>query len=177
MYDEIRQNGADLLSVAVDLQGPDKPRPYHESAGAQFTTVVDADNNLGPVFGYKDIPNGVLIDEHGVLQYTRFGGFDIRKPEYAAIVREFLQTGTVQEDGGRATTGATPETMSYFERGLQRYRAGDLEGAARVWREGIQAEPDHWNMRKQLWALEHPEKFYQGDVDYGWQKEQIEKGQ
>ena len=29
---------------------------------------------------------------------------------------------------------------------------------------------------KQLGAIEHPERFYDGAVDYGWQKEQIERG-
>ena len=31
----------------MDAQGPHKPRPYVESAGAEFTTVVDEENLLG----------------------------------------------------------------------------------------------------------------------------------
>ena len=33
--------------------------------------------------------------------------------------------------------------------------------------------PDNWLIRKQLWALETPDVFYEADVDYVWQKEQI----
>lgn len=64
----------------------------------------------------------------------------------------------------------------YFSRGLALYEAGDIEGAKKAWREGIEVEPDHWNMRKQLWAIENPERFYDGAVDYAWQKQQIEQG-
>ncbi len=35
-------------------------------------------------------------------------------------------------------------------------------------------DPDNWRIRKQIWALEHPEKFYSDDSsDYGWQKEEL----
>jgi tetratricopeptide (TPR) repeat protein len=34
----------------------------------------------------------------------------------------------------------------------------------------------NWIIRKQIWAIEHPEKFYDGKVDYDWQKVQIEQG-
>lgn len=30
----------------------------------------------------------------------------------------------------------------------------------------------NWIIIKQIWAIEHPEKFYEGSVDYGWQKTQ-----
>ena len=29
-------------------------------------------------------------------------------------------------------------------------------------------------IHKQIWAVEHPDKFYEGNVDYGWQKTQLE---
>lgn len=30
-----------------------------------------------------------------------------------------------------------------------------------------------WLIRKQLWAIETPEAFYEGNVDFEWQKEQM----
>ena len=67
-------------------------------------------------------------------------------------------------------------SLDHFERGLELYGSGDLEGAAVIWRQGMELEPDHWNMRKQLWAIEHPDRFYDGKVDYDWQKVQVTKG-
>ena len=40
-------------------------------------------------------------------------------------------------------------------------------------------DPTNWRIRKQIWAIEHPDKFYSADSpDYGWQKEELarEKG-
>ena len=53
--------GADLLSVAVDLQGAEKARPYVEAANPDFIVVLDQKNVLGSVFGYRAIPNGIFI--------------------------------------------------------------------------------------------------------------------
>jgi hypothetical protein len=188
MYDEVRSSGADILSVAVDLQGAEKARPFHDAAGARFTTVVDETNSLAELFGFKAVPNGMLIDEEGRLAYKRFSGFDIRKPEEAEAVRMFLADGDpaggvlARDPAGGATResasrdGVRVESMEHFRRGLALLRAGDRDRAVSVWREGIAAEPDNWLMRKQLWALEHPEKFYAGPVDFAWQKTQIDAG-
>lgn len=158
--------------MAVDLQGPAKPQPYVDAADPEFNVVIDQKNVLSDLFGYRAIPNGVFLDEHGTLRYRKFGGFDIRKPETADEVFGFAagSDGTI-EPSEPVTHG------DFFARGLALYEAGDLEGAAKVWRAGIAVEPDHWNMRKQLWAIEHPERFYDGAVDYAWQKEQIERGE
>jgi hypothetical protein len=37
-------------------------------------------------------------------------------------------------------------------------------------------ELDNMLVRKQLWAKENPEKFYQGKIDADWQKDKIKKG-
>ena len=51
MYTEITAAGSDILSIAIDLQGPEFPRPFHDKARAQFTTVVDAGTVVTRTFG------------------------------------------------------------------------------------------------------------------------------
>lgn len=37
-------------------------------------------------------------------------------------------------------------------------------------------DPDNWRIRKQIWAIENPDKFYTGkSPDFGWQSEQLKK--
>ena len=72
--------------MAMDAQGAAKARPYVELAKGTFQTVIDAENVLGGMYGFRAIPNGYLIDENGVVQYEKLGGFDIRRPDTAAIV-------------------------------------------------------------------------------------------
>ena len=174
MYSDIKAQNAEILSIAVDLQGPEKSRPYHEQAGAKFTTVVDEENSLARVFGYRAIPNGILVDESGILQFQQYGGFDIKKEEIRQLVSEFIANGEIQDQSGEASDGPASD---HFERGLTHYKSGEIDRAAAIWREGIRLDPENWNMRKQLWAIENPDKFYDGKVDYTWQHEQVEQGQ
>ena len=177
MYAEITSAGSDILSIAVDLQGPELPRPFHDKAGAQFTTVVDTRTIVTRTFGVRAIPNGALIDEDGILRYSLYGGFDIRNPATKKLVSGFLLNGEVTLTDETEVKGAVDvASLDHFERGLELYGSGDLEGAAVIWRQGMELEPDHWNMRKQLWAIEHPDRFYDGKVDYDWQKVQVTKG-
>jgi tetratricopeptide (TPR) repeat protein len=35
-------------------------------------------------------------------------------------------------------------------------------------------DPENWRIHKQIWALEHPDKFYTGhSPDFGWQREEL----
>ena len=174
MYADIRSNNGDILSVAVDLQGPDKARPYHEQAGAEFVTVVDDENALARIFGYRAIPNGIFVDEEGKLQFQQYGGFDIKKDETAGLVFAFISGGQVLKLSQATFDGPASD---HFERGLAHYQSAEIVQARAVWRAGIALDPENWNMRKQLWAIENPDKFYAGKVDYSWQREQIEHGQ
>ena len=40
----------------------------------------------------------------------------------------------------------------------------------------MELEPDNYIIRKQIWAVQNPDRFYSGDVDYAWQKEQMAQG-
>ncbi len=177
MYTEITAAGSDILSIAIDLQGPEFPRPFHDKARAQFTTVVDAGTVVTRTFGVRAIPNGALIDENGILRYSLYGGFDIRNPATKKLVSGFLLNGEVTLTDETEVKGAVDvASLDHFERGLELYGSGDFEGAAVIWRQGMELEPDHWNMRKQLWAIEHPDRFYDGKVDYDWQRVQVTEG-
>jgi peroxiredoxin len=175
---ENHQN-VEILSVTLDAQGPDKARPYVEKANATFSTVVDSGNLLGELYGFKAIPNGFLIDEQGVVRYKRLGGFDIRRAETAEIVERWVNQATpeVEEPSYHDPPGNEhSQANAHFVNGLELYNQGRIEEALAEWRKGTRLEPDNWVIRKQIWAVENPDKFYSGDVDYDWQKEQIAKG-
>jgi tetratricopeptide (TPR) repeat protein len=41
-------------------------------------------------------------------------------------------------------------------------------------REALKLEPDNFIVRKQLWLIEHPERFHP-EIDWAWQREQLKK--
>ena len=165
--------------MALDVQGPSKVRPYVDKAGATFTTVVDEENLLGRLYGFKAIPNGFIIDPEGIVRYKALGSFDIRQTETAEIVRRWADEPGLIKTSGPTDRGPGPEHTHSNEcllQGLVEYRAGNLDAAVSHWRRGIALDPDNYILRKQIWAVENPDKFYAGDVDYDWQAEQMDQG-
>ena len=95
-YTKHKDQGIEVVTVAMDAQGADRARPYVEEAGAAYTTLVDEDNLLSRLFDFKAVPNALLIDEAGLLEYQKYGGFDIRKQEYADIAEGWAQGASPQ---------------------------------------------------------------------------------
>lgn len=59
--------------------------------------------------------------------------------------------------------------------GQARLAVGDKPAAADALREALKLDPKNWIIHKQIWAIEHPDRFYDGPVDFGWQREQLRR--
>ena len=165
-----------MLSVAIDAQSADVPRRFVEQAGATFTTVIDQANVLSDLYGFKAIPNGYLIDEQGVVSYCQLGGFDIRGHETAKLLERWVSGDgdSLLGQGREAVLDANHAKANIaFRQGLADFEAGRVEAALAHWRRARGLDPDNYLIRKQIWAVEHPEKFYEGEVDYDWQAQQM----
>ena len=66
------------------------------------------------------------------------------------------------------------EASARFQLGLVLLGVGKKDEAMAEWRKALASDPKNWIIHKQIWAVEHPDKFYDGDVDYSWQKAQLE---
>ena len=167
------------MSVAIDAQGHDRPRRYVERAGATFTTLVDQGNLLSDLYGFKAVPNGFLVDEEGTVRFSQLGGFDIRRSETAEMLERWV-SGQDESMAGEGPAGLLDarhsESNALFREGLELYESGSTAEALARWRQGLELDPDNYLVRKQIWAVENPERFYEGDVDYDWQREQFAKG-
>ena len=138
--------------------------------------MVDSANVLGDLFGYKLIPNGVFLDERGTVRFARYGGFSVANEADVAAIERLLTPGRAGDAAGslQAPPAARDEGAQNapLEHGLQLLRRGDRAGAVAAWRAALAADPDNYVIRKQIWAVEHPERFYP-TIDFAWQKEQL----
>ena len=164
--------------MAIDAQGAEKARPFVEDAGATFSTVVDRNNLLSGLFGFKAVPNALFIDEDGVIAYQKYTGFDIQKPEFRKAANiwasgQLPTTDSSQEPDVTNSESTHAEAVRLFDDGMKLYEVGQTQEALALWRKGVALEPDNYVIRKQIWAVENPDKFYAGDVDYDWQKTQL----
>lgn len=66
------------------------------------------------------------------------------------------------------------EANARFQLGLTLLEIGKKTEAMAEWRKALALDPKNWIIHKQIWAVEHPDKFYDGNVDYAWQKAQLE---
>lgn len=127
--------------------------------------------------GFKVVPNGLLVDEHGVVRYAKFGGFDIAHPEDVAAVERFLAGG----DPGPSPAVTDPYDLDARDRDLVATKLklgralaelGRTGEAIASWRDALRLDPKNLTIRKQIWAVENPEKFHPV-IDWDWQRDQL----
>jgi hypothetical protein len=166
-----------LVSVAVEHTGPEAARSFVEAAGVTFPTIIDGQGVLSRLFGFKVVPNGVLLDEEGVIRWAKFGGFSVDNPDDVATVERFLAGG----DPGPSPAQDVPYALGPLERELVATKlhlgrllldSGRTVEAVAAWRDALRLDPQNFTIRKQIWAAEHPEKFFP-TIDFAWQQEQL----
>lgn len=156
-------------------------RPWHDAANADFTTLVDSQNTFGNRYDLKAIPYGVMIDEAGRLVKAPFN-IDVADQKNRAMLEKWLSdpdynvkllhdVTPLDERNAQVTT----EAAARFQLGLVLLEVGKKEEAMAEWRKALALDPQNWIVHKQIWAVEHPDKFYDGGVDYSWQKAQLDK--
>ena len=166
-----------MVSVAVEHSGPEAARSFVEAAGLTFPTIVDEHGVLSRLFDFKVVPNGILLDEEGTIRWAKFGGFSIDNPDDVAVVERFL----ARDEPGASPAPDSPCTLGPLERELVATKlhlgrllldGGRLTEAVVAWRDALRLDPENFTIRKQIWAAEHPEKFFP-TIDFAWQQEQL----
>ncbi len=163
----------------MEHNGIESAIPFVEKAGATFPTVVDENGLLVRLLGFKAVPNGVLLDQQGVIRYARYGGFSIANKEDVSAVERFIKG----EDPGPLPDNEEAYTLSPAEKELveTRLRLGRLLAASgqkgeaiQEWQAALRIDPQNFVIRKQIWSARYPEKFYP-TIDFEWQKGQLER--
>ena len=89
----------------------------------------------------------------------------------STLEAEHSQANVFVRQGGKHS-----QASAYFRQGVRLFQEGRVQEAIAEWRKGVKLEPDNYLIRKQIWAVENPDRFYAGSVDYDWQREQRAKG-
>jgi hypothetical protein len=162
----------------VDNQGAEAARPWTEKAGATFPTVVDRDNTLAAIYDYKLIPNGIFLDEDGIIRYRKFGGFNVENAADVAAIQRLIDGEVVQVELDAKDApyhlGATEQALvdTRMRLGAELFACGARAEATAEWKQALYADPENLTIRKQIWMAEYPEKFHP-TIDFDWQKGQL----
>lgn len=171
------RDGFELVGIALEHGGRDAAMPFVDAAAATFPNVADEHGRLSRLFDFKVVPNGVLVDVDGTVRWAKFGGFSIERPDDVQAVEAFLagrDPGQSPEMPGRYTLGALARDLIETKLRLGRllYEMGHADEAAVAWREALRLDPENLTIRKQIWVVEHPERFHP-TIDWDWQKVQL----
>lgn len=64
---ELHPQGLEIVTVGLDTAGAEACRPFVDAASPDHPSLVDAHHLMAEVFGVVNIPNGVWIDEGGMV--------------------------------------------------------------------------------------------------------------
>ena len=64
---ELHQFGVEIVTVSLELSGPEASRPFIEAAHPKHPSLLDPTHQLDALFGVVNIPNVIWIDEDGVI--------------------------------------------------------------------------------------------------------------
>lgn len=142
---------------------------YLRQARASYEMWIDATCTLARRWALKRVSVWVLLDEEGCVVAAG------DHPDEAAFgqIEELLPTPparrNVPEPRVETKNTQVEILMQSCTNFLSRKRTGDAVGALK---KALALDPQNRVIPKQVWVLEHPEKFYNGAIDKDWQKEQ-----
>jgi len=67
LREELRPEGLEIVTVGIDTLGADGCRPFIEAASPTHPSLIDQYHAVAEKFGVVNIPNGVWIDEEGMI--------------------------------------------------------------------------------------------------------------
>lgn len=180
LIEPVAARAFEFVAIAVDPGGAEDARPYVDAARATFPTLVDATGAASAALGFKVVPNGLLVDEAGIVRYRKDGGFSNANPCDRAAVERFAQG---QDPGPSPEPKALPYELSPLETILVQTKMelghaldalGRRNEAISHWREALYFDPENKTIRKAIWGITHPERFHP-TIDDEWQREQFER--
>ncbi len=156
--------------------------PWLEIAGVTFPTLIDRHNEIGKLYGVKFVPVGILVDAEGML-VRPVEKIDINDADLREELTAWLASGSrpaeweeVSECGSSRIQLSARERRAdeHLQKAVACLDKGEKDAALAELKKGTALDPDNWLIRKQGWAVEKPGAFYDGDVDYQWQKSRLE---
>ncbi|WP_346427663.1 thioredoxin family protein [Gracilibacillus sp. YIM 98692] len=161
----------------MDGQGPEVVKPYIK--GTTFATVVDVDNRLVNMFGFKIVPNGIFIDENGVIRLIK-EGFHVENSDHVRAIEQLInkEVEKVEFDDGAPKSDQSDLQLQLaqtkFKLGMEYAKQNRKEEALKELDDAILLDPENFTIRKQRWYIRFPEKFGR-DIDFEWQQNQLKK--
>ncbi len=163
--------------MAIDVQGSEVVKPYVEKAGCTYPVLVDRDNLTGAYFGIKFVPYAVALNPDLTIAAGPFRA-NIDDVGFRELCRGWVKQGRLPTEWetrlGTPLGSREVKALECLAEARRALAEGRTQDAAELLQRGYQLDPENWLIRKQMWVLEHPEKFYTEEKpDRAWQQQRI----
>ncbi|MFQ5808886.1 MAG: tetratricopeptide repeat protein, partial [Armatimonadota bacterium] len=136
------------------------------------------ENVFGALYNLRAVPYGICVDEQGRIVRPP-QGISVSKSEVLQELERWIKGEPVTFDASARTRDQSDpkvkEADLRFALGSLLLSQGRTDEAVAEWRRALALDPENWIIHKQIWAVENPDRFYEGSVDYGWQKQELRR--
>ncbi len=188
LREELHPKGLEVVTVALDVGGPEACVKYVDAASPAHPSLLDQAHVLDELLGVVNVPNGVWVDEEGMVVRPAEPAFPGRNPVMESFAS--IDTSTLAPDVADMITEVKkirtdPDAykaalLDWVDRGADSPYAlsadevvarsqprsmdqADHAGAIVHWREAHRLFPDNWTYKRQAWNFEDPVR--QGPTD------------
>lgn len=187
IYDELKDQNFEIISVAQDTGGEADAGPIFDDANVSYTSIIDVNHHISALYNLVNVPSGVWIDEQGNIArinegtYAKehFGGA-FGTNDYVPIVRDWVAKGADSQyvwdrdkvrDRIFERTPEAERAQPAFQLGSWYFRQENDAKAEQYWSMAQELDPNSWNYLRQ--DLQYEEG---GSAGPEWQqrREQIE---
>jgi hypothetical protein len=162
-----------MIGVAQDAHGAARVRPIVIDAPATFPVLIDRASMVAGLLGFQITPSGVFLDATLKVAYVHGSAvnqFDVADPRVRLNLDLHLAGQRPKPIDDDVRSGS--QALEIFGEGEAYFAGGDTMRALATWRRALTIDPDNFLIRSQIWATEHPERFWPA-VDRKWQEEQL----
>jgi len=174
IYEELKGQGFELISVAEDTGGEAAAGPIFDAAKVSYTTIIDREHRISALYNFVNVPSAAWIDEEGRIvrinegTYAKrhpLGGRSIGTDDYTPALRDWVKNGSKSahvwnksqvSEKIRAKSEDEARAEALFALGTYFYDRGDSTKADLYWNQAETLFPDSWNMSRQDWAVTEP---------------------
>ena len=112
MRAELHPQGLEVVTVSLEMSGPQASRAALEAARPEHPSLLDPTHQLDALFGVVNIPNVVWIDEQGVIVRPAEPGWPgVRPPLPAQIAESASRLGRAKSAPGKPAGAVSQQAV------------------------------------------------------------------
>jgi len=158
----------EVVTIAFDVQGTEHPLRYLRAARHSHTALIDATCELSRRWGVIEVPFALVADADGIVRLVG----ESADEGFLGAALSALPKKAEKAPPEKPCEHPLPRFEILLQSCTNLLGRGRRDEALLALQQALDIAPRNLLVRKQMWAIAHPERFYSGPIDLAWQKTQ-----